>query len=129
MKKGVTVSSLNKRSNRAVIDSIVQDIVKVIDAQILNTHQSGGNNVKHELPTTFNICNMDVADAQTMIYSELISLYTKPESQGGKGFTNTTIDMGVKTFIYIRWLNGMDKKERENRRQIILSHMLKRNEK
>lgn len=124
--RGVTASSLMKQSNRYIIRTIVLDQIKMIDSKISTAHQAGFDHIEHELPINFNINNMDKSDAQTIIYSEIIDIYTKPESDGGKGFPDTYIEGGTtKTTLHIHWLNGMDETERERRQRIILNHMLR----
>jgi hypothetical protein len=123
--RGLTARSLFQKSNREIIRTIVQDQVKSIDSQIAAAHSSGFNRIEHELPVNFNINNLDKADAQTMVYSEILSIYKSPEPEG-KGFKEVYIDPGVKTTLHIKWLNGMDESERARRRQIILSCTLPR---
>ncbi len=120
--KGVTIRELYSKSNRKIIDEIVRVQVKIIDASILIAHSSGFNYIEHELPVNFNINNLDKADAQTMVYSEILLIYTKPEPEG-KGFENIHIDVGLKPVLQINWLNGMDDMERSRRIDIIRKHM------
>src|ERR1700743_322540 len=119
--KGVTIRELYAKSNRKIIDEIVRDQVKLIDAAILIAHSSGFNYIEHELPINFDINNLDKADAQTMIYSEIILIYTKPEPIG-RGFENVCIDIGLEPKLQISWLNGMDNNERGRRLDIIRRH-------
>jgi hypothetical protein len=120
MIRGVTAKSLFQKSNRDIIRAIVQEQVKVIDAKILAAHTSGFSHIEYELPVNFSINNLDKADAQTMIYSELLSIYKSPEPEG-KGFDNVFIDPGVRTLFHVYWLNGMDNDERDTRRKLIAS--------
>lgn len=125
--RGVTASSLMKQSNRHIINTIVQDQIKIIDAKISIAHQAGFDHIEHDLPINFSINNMDKSDAQTIIYSELINIYTRSEGSGGKGFPDTYIDGGIsKTVLHIYWLNGMDDIERERRQKIIRDHSIAR---
>lgn len=124
--RGLTASSLMKNHNRSIIQNIVQDQIKIIDAKISTAHQAGFNHIEHELPINFSINNMDKSDAQTMIYSELIDTYSKPELEGGKGFPDTYIEGGeAKTTLHVSWLNGMDEDERKQRQKIIHDHMIR----
>ena len=123
--RGLTARSLFQKSNREIIRAIVQDQVKSIDSQIAAAHSSGFNRIEHELPMNFNINNLDKADAQIMIYSEILSIYKSPEPDG-KGFDEVYIDLGVKKTLHIRWLNGMDEIERAPPRQLISSCTLPR---
>lgn len=124
--RGITASSLMRNHNRSIIQNIVQDQIKIIDNKISTAHQAGFNHIEHELPINFSINNMDKSDAQTIIYSELIETYTKPELDGGKGFPETYIEGGGhKTLLHINWLNGMDAEERRKRQQIIHDHAMR----
>jgi ferredoxin-fold anticodon binding domain-containing protein len=116
--RGITVASLMKQSNRNIVQTIVQDQIKIIDAKISTVHAGGGNQIDHELPTNFNLNNMNKSDAQTLIYSEIIMTYLN------KGFSDTYIDLGLKPHLYVKWLNGMDATERERRQKIIKDHLL-----
>jgi len=116
--KGITAKDLRERSSRPLIDIFVEDLVRKIDTEILTAHKLNKDNATIELPTLFNINNMDKVDSQTLIYSELIMLYNRPIDQGGRGFT-VRIDIGVKTFIHIKWINGMDDDEKNQRKKII----------
>jgi predicted nuclease with RNAse H fold len=119
--KGLTYQELFTKAGLRVVREIIQEQVRVIDAAILTAHNSGFNRIEHELPTNFNINNLDKADAQTLIYSELLMIYKKPEKEGGKGFKNVTIDVGVKTILHINWLNGISEEERKRRKAYIIN--------
>ena len=120
MSKGFTINTLYGSSNREIIRTLVLDQMKIIDTKIQTAHQSGFNRIEHELPTNFAINNMDKADAQIMIYSEIIGMYKKPVEQGGKGFDETFINLGTTTILSMQWLNGMDREERERRKKLIM---------
>lgn len=116
--RGITYSELFAKSDRRIIQDIVNDQIKVIDAKISIAHGSGFSEITYELPINFNINNMSKSDAQTLIYSEILMAYKLPEPNG-KGFGNVTIDMGMKSIIRIGWINGMDAEERERRNKYI----------
>lgn len=118
---GVTLNQIRARSNRAVVKTIVTDIVRTVDAQILQQHGGGFSQAEIELPTVFNITGLSMYDAQIMVYSELIEAYRT------KGWKDADIglrmDSGGKVTLIIRWLNGMDKNELEHRKSIIKAHL------
>lgn len=125
---GLTARELFAKSDRRIIQEIVREQVKLIDAAITSAHTAGFNQIEQELPVNFSINNMNKSDAQTMIYSEILMIYKNPEDRGGKGFDNVTIDYTVsKAYLHIRWLNGMDPDEKERRRQIIKDCMVLKN--
>lgn len=121
-KRGITINSLKDvAANSDTIRCIIQDQIKVIDDKIQAAHHAGFNSIEHELPSTFGLNNMDKQDAQTYIYSEIVTLYRTPVSERGKGFTETYIDIGPKTKLQVRWANGLSQDERDRRKQILLA--------
>jgi hypothetical protein len=116
--KGVTAKELFSRSQRRVIDDIVQDQIRLIDASIYTNHAAGFNHIIHELPINFNINGMDKADAQTMIYSEILMAY-KNNYPDGKGFDRVYIEKCEPPKIHIYWINGMCDNERKTRIEYI----------
>ena len=116
--RGLTHSELFAKSDKKIIQEIVNDQVKVIDVQINVAHNAGFSEILYELPVNFNVNNMSKADAQTMIYSEILRIY-KDAEPNGKGFDNTTIELGAKPCIRVSWINGMDKSERAQRNEYI----------
>jgi hypothetical protein len=126
--RGLTQSRLLEKSDSAIITNIVKDQIRAIDTLITAAHHSGFNRIEHILPVNFGINNMDKKEAQIMIYSELIDIFTKPENQGGKGFEDVTIDASAvtDTIFSVKWTNGMNPEEIKRRKNIVLSHMIKR---
>lgn len=124
--KGITAKSLHASSDRRIIEEIVSDQVKCIDMRIQTAHSSGFNQISYDLPTNFQINNMSKTDAQTMIYSEILSIYKNTEAEGGKGFDRVSIELGSIPKLFVEWLNGMDDFEREQRRKVIQSCIVKR---
>ena len=115
---GVTVDYLFKKSNRQPIKVIVDELVRIIDGRILTAHGQGFNEITHELPTNFAINNMNVKDAQIIIYSELLDIYKNPTR--GKKFSEVFIEFLPKsTIMHIKWVNGMDTTERDRRIKLI----------
>lgn len=115
---GITQSELFAKSDRRVVKDTVVELIRVIDQQIQTAHASGFNKVACELPVNFNLNNMSKADAQTMVYSELVMLYRQDEPKG-KGFENTYIEIGPKSILHISWVNGMDDEEKNMRNAVI----------
>ena len=127
--RGLTLSRLTQNSSRSVIQNIVREQIKLIDAAIISAHTSGFSKIEHQLPINFVINNMMKADAQIMVYSEIILLLTTPEEDGGKGFTDVWIDIttaGNKAVLIVQWLNGMDNEEITERKKMIANHALRR---
>lgn len=129
--RGLTLSKLTQNSSRSIVRGIIKEQIKFIDSKILTAHNSGFNQIEHELPINFGINNMDKSNAQIMVYSEIIYMLTLPEAEGGKGFEedNVTIEIsaaGEHAVLWIKWMNGMDVDEQSLRKQIIRRHGLKR---
>jgi len=100
---------------------VIREQITLIDSAITTAHCSGFNHVVHELPSNFNINNLDKKDAQTLIWSEILMTYKNPESLGGKGFESVRIEVGSRPLLHITWLNGMDDAERKRRKEFILA--------
>jgi hypothetical protein len=127
--RGITLSRLTQNSSRSIIQNIVREQIKMIDAAIISAHSSGFNTIEHQLPINFGINNMIKLDAQIMVYSELLLLLTASEEEGGKGFDHVKIDIspsGNKATLIIQWVNGMDNEEMIERKNMIEQHSVKR---
>ncbi len=118
--RGTTAKEVFARSDRKIFQDIIYEQIKVIDTTILNTHKAGYDCVVHDLPITFPIFgSMQKADAQAIVYSELLLIYKTPEPNG-KGYNDVTILMdGVRNQLRIRWVNGITEDERARRLKII----------
>ncbi len=116
--KGITAKQLFAKSDNRIIQDIVLEQVKIIDAQLLIAHGAGFNQITHELPTNFSINSMNKEDAQIMIYSELLMMYKNPEPTG-KGFEKVYLELNDKKLMHIHWINGMDQNDREVRKKYI----------
>ncbi len=121
--KGITIQTLRGVSNNDIVKCIIEDAIRIIDAKITTAHSAGHSSISYELPNNFGINNLDKADAQILIYSELLSIYKNPIDTGGKGFTNTTIEIGPVSFLYVSWNNGMTDAERESRKQLLKANV------
>lgn len=117
----VNIEELRKRSIMHLVKNIVNEQIKIIDANILSAHQLGFNQLTYSLPVTFNLSNMSNVDAQTAIYSDIIKIYSQPIGFGGRGFI-VSIDIGQnEALLFIKWENGMSEEDRITRRNLIKS--------
>jgi hypothetical protein len=123
---GLTASELFAKSRRKIIQDIVKEQIRVIDAEINTSHTSGFNSIIHDLPANFNISGMDKFDAQTIVYSDILATYKNPEPMG-KGFKSVYIERGEPAKLYISWVNGIDETERRQRVDFIKSCYLPEN--
>jgi hypothetical protein len=127
--RGMTLSRLTQNSSRAMLQNIVRDQIKMIDAAITTAHTSGFGRIEHELPTNFALNNMQKADAQLMVYSEVLLLLTMSEESGGKGFEHVKIDIapaGNKAILIVQWINGIDNEEMSARKELIERYLMTR---
>jgi hypothetical protein len=117
---GVTISTLEKQTNKSIIENIVRNQVRLIDARIVEANQAGFDRIDYELPVSFVVKNMTREESQTWVYSELLETYMNPESAGGKGFTHTYLSgTGVRPYLTIHWVNGLSEGDRRRRKQMI----------
>jgi len=117
MNKGLTLSALTKKqSDRSISKNHVDEQIRLIDAQIKLNHANNMDRIKYELPTTFNINAMSKADAQLLVWSELVAIY-----KNDKGFERTFIDVSIpsKPYLIIEWTGGMNEDERIRRKALL----------
>lgn len=125
---GLQHSSLTKGQSIVHLRSLISDTIKMIDAEIVTKNSQGFGFVEYSLPTTFTINNMNRGDVQIILYSEILRVFTLPESEGGKGFENVSLDIsrdGNKAVLYVQWQNNLDALLMEKRRELITMHMIK----
>lgn len=121
--QGLTYSQLTRRSPRENLRRIVQDQITQIDAMILEAQTAGANRIDYYLPTTFSDVGMPRADAQLLVYSDLVDVYQQPEPQG-KGFPIVSIDgfngsAQEKPTLRVGWVNALDPEEKKRRMEIL----------
>lgn len=116
---GLIAEKLANNPSIHAINSIVLDLIRLIDGKILAANESGYCSTEYELPTNFCISNMAKNDAQTMVYSELIRLFI------AKGFVDTRIDTRDTPRLVVRWKSGMSEEEKQRRRRYIHEHTIR----
>ncbi len=118
---GITINTLPRTVENGFVKTVINELVMAIMETILEANDNSGNQIVYELPCSFSmIPNLSKADAQLIVWSEVILVFKTPVAEGGKGFTNTRLiyDKGVPR-LEIKWSNGMTNEERTRRRQII----------
>ena len=118
---GITIDTLPRTVENGFIKTAINDLVLAIMEMILEANDNSGNHIIYELPCSFSmIPNLTRADAQLIVWSEVINIFRTPVAEGGKGFTDTKLicDKGVPR-LEIKWSNGMTDAERIRRKQII----------
>lgn len=126
MASQTTATSLRGRINRQNFAEIIKVHVAAIDAQIEEAHANGGDNIIFELPLSFGIENMDHKTQRILIHSEIVSLYSNPEAEGGRGMKHVQyIKNNDERKIYIRiwWFGGMSDAELEARGKLLNKHL------
>lgn len=113
--RGLTSSSLVEYSNRRILQDVIAEQIKTIDLSIKTAHKAGSDYIEYELPTNFTINNMSKSEAQTMVFSELLTIFTTDEKDGGKGFPQTRIKIDANPILFIKWKNGIDSDEIKSR--------------
>ena len=71
----------------------------------------------YNLPVNFMVSGIDVNDAQTYVYSELIKHYETG------GFL-VRIVLGLEPKVVCKWINKMNINDLEERKQLIKTHLL-----
>lgn len=117
---GLTIDTLCGNTMRTTLAGIVKLHVETIDSLIQNAYANGINKIVYELPTTFDLGNLDKKQGQILVYSEIICLFRTPVSDGGKGFDNTYIKLNPdSTILIVEWNDIFPQKERDSRNDII----------
>ena len=109
---GVTYEGLAASSNHSVVRAIVRRHIELIDAAIATAHTAGFSSITYDLPSSFDINNLSKADAQLVVYTDLIMTYKKE-----KGFAKTYIEWNQQSrdpyvALHIEWSNGLDRQRR-----------------
>ncbi len=120
--RGMTARDLYRKTDTGVLQDVITEQIRTIDSAIMSAHSAGMNSTSHELPVSFNINHMPVSDAQTLVYSELLMIYSSPEPHG-KDYPIVKIIMGPRSYIHIGWINGLDADEKAARKKIIQDRM------
>ncbi len=115
----VTAEYLYAKSRCRDIHMLVEEHEKVIDGQMLSITENGGNTLRYELPQQVSTIGMAAADATVVFYSELLILYTS------KGFKNIKLETGVKNYLILTWMNGLNDRDRQARLKLINDHIFK----
>jgi aspartyl/asparaginyl-tRNA synthetase len=115
----ISAADLRRKSiNSSQIRRTVEDLLKTIRSNILDSDKNGMTYVYVDIPTNFNISGLSNKDAQTIIYSDLIK---KIEKQGF--VVGLTITDSVVTYC-IDWGTQTDTKELKNMRDDIASRLI-----
>lgn len=115
----VTAAAMLTSAERAMIKlkPVIRGLIKSIDNGITVTNASGKDTFIYDLPTTFDCPCIPRADAQILVYSELIKTYSSPQRGFGVKFIP-----GVRPKIGISWKHGITEDEKDSRRDLINAH-------
>jgi len=117
----LTAEQLYKKSYIPQINTIVNDIYRTIQFKIVDLHKSGASEIYFDLVDNIQIGNLELKDAQLIIYSKLIEMF----EQGG--FKVGIIFGDEDTKIHIRWPSILDPSETTRMKNIINNHIEKAN--
>lgn len=121
MERGITAAELLRTSRRTAIRRIIESHIQVVDSAIRSKHELGENSVEIELPAKLDVHGFNEEDARIFFYSELIASYKR------RGFDDITIDFQPRKVVFtVRWVNGLTDQERDNRKNEIARHQLRR---
>lgn len=127
VERGLTLSKINQKAPKHLIEQIIRDHIKEIDVKIKAAVNTGNIGIEYELPVNFVDLRdkLSKKDAQILIWSEILRLLVTSEADGGKGFDNAVIDIspnGDKAVIYVKWQHVIDDEERRIRTNYIKGH-------
>lgn len=112
---GLTVDSIRKTHYTTVLNTLVREQIILLDDQIKKTIERGFNELTFELPSTFELLHFEKNEAQLALYSELISVCDE------KGF-KTTIELGPKSYLKLKWPSAkLSEQDCERRRNLLNS--------
>lgn len=98
---------------RDIIRGIVENQIKSIDQRITRAYQAGNCKLEVDIPLVYNLNNMSLSDAQTLIFTELLAHYMT-------AFPGTKIEITPSyTKLHVIWDNGLSEDDR-NKRLIFL---------
>jgi hypothetical protein len=118
-KSEITATAMLTSAEQAMIKlkPFIRDIVRSIDTGISVANASGKEMFVYDLPTTFDCIRVPRADAQILVYSELIRIYTSPH----RGFTVKFVP-GTRPKLGVSWKHGIPDSEKETRVNLIKSY-------
>jgi hypothetical protein len=114
----ITATQLQKKGNTGQIREEVDNILKSLESVIITAHEQRSSSITHEIPFNFAISNMQLKDAQLIIYSSVINALEK------RGFIVKIKFTATATFIRVGWPSVFDKEEIERMNEVIKSHLL-----
>lgn len=117
----ISARALYSRSvNSRAIKDTVSEIYKSISHEISAAHNNGLPELLYKLPDVLDVANLEPADAQLVIYSQLIERIEAKELI----VSLRRLPDGVSA-LRIRWPSILDKTERARMNKIIIDHIEK----
>lgn len=122
-KMNITAEQVQKKSSgSAILEHEIKMILKTFQSQINESAKNGATRVVVPVPTNFNVINMNNKAAQTIIYYRLI------EELKDKGFVVKISGNESQLTFCIRWDLPHDNVNLTQMRNVIASHLVKKNE-
>lgn len=118
----VTADHLFRKSNNVRIRTEIDNLCRSVDDSILRAHSNGYSEINYELPFHFMIPNLQLKDAQLIIYSRLIEEY---ERRGFRVilYSPKEDDENQISILRIQWVNILSESEKERMNKIIKDHI------
>lgn len=119
----VTAESIRRNIGADVVKTIVDSQIEIIDDAILSANSAGGNMIEYDLPIGPVVAGLPRAQAEAVIYSEILQVYEQPIEDGGKGFEHVYIKhVGNRVLLRIEWENVLSQDEYNARVQYLKDH-------
>jgi hypothetical protein len=112
---GFHAKELFKRSQESHIMTMIDEICRTIDEKIIDANKSGCATVEYDLPDCFTIDTLSRPDIQLVLYSRIITHFSE------RGFD---VKLNKKSRITIKWVNMLDKTEKQKMMDIINKHLV-----
>ncbi len=111
--RGLTMTSLRGNIDKNTLSTVLKNLISSIDNAITEADNMGFDTLAYSLPTSFGVRKLPDVDAQLVIYYEVLRMCRTPETEGGKGFINTTIDTkSCPPVLHLRWIGGLKPEEK-----------------
>lgn len=115
------INSLSKATNNPLLKQATRELITSIMGAIVDANENGKYIVEHNLPVSFVAGGINKADAQLIVWTDVITALRTPVSEGGKGFKNVKlVRHGAERFtLVVTWDSGLSMDERNRRMEIL----------
>lgn len=119
----VTINSLSKATNNPLLKQVTRELITSIMGSIVDANENGKCMIEYDLPVSFIASGISKADAQLIVWTDVISALSLPVTEGGRGFKNVKlVRSGAERFtLIVAWDSGLTEDERTRRMDILRS--------